>query len=118
MSEFKNVFKSLRIREGLSQEEIAGKIGVGRSAVGNWEQGIRTPELETLEAIADYFNVDMNFLCGKQREEHYIDIRVRQIAEIIINRPELIELFDTVKDIPKDSIESISDFIQKTFKQK
>lgn len=115
MSEFKNVFKSLRIREGLSQEEIANKLGVGRSAVGNWEQGTRTPELETLEVIADYFNVDLNFLCGKQKEEHYIDLRARQLAEIINNRPELIDLFNSVKDIPKDNIVTISEFIQKTF---
>lgn len=39
-------------------------MGMTRSAIGMYETGRREPDLETLEAFADYYNVDMNTLTG------------------------------------------------------
>lgn len=39
-------------------------MGMTRSAIGMYETGKREPDLETLEAFADYYNVDMNTLTG------------------------------------------------------
>lgn len=38
----------VRVRAGLSQEELAALVGVGRSAVSRWETGERTPRSEAL----------------------------------------------------------------------
>lgn len=57
--------KSLRIEHHLSQEQFAKIFKVAPSAVGMWENDKRSPNEETKEAIADYFNVDMNYLYGK-----------------------------------------------------
>lgn len=57
--------RSLRVESGLSQQELSDKLGIGRSTLANYEQGKREPDLETIEYIADYFNVDMNYLLGK-----------------------------------------------------
>lgn len=59
---FKDVLKVLRTNAGLTQEELAKKLGLGKSAISMYESGSREPNLETLEAIADTFNVDMNTL--------------------------------------------------------
>lgn len=64
MSEFRDVFKSLRLRENLTQDELAQNLEISRSAVSMYERGEREPDFETLEKIADYFNVDMNYLIG------------------------------------------------------
>lgn len=55
----------LRKREGLSQQELADKLKMTRSAIGMYETGKREPDLETLEAFADFYNVDMNTLTGR-----------------------------------------------------
>ena len=65
MASFKDVFHYLRTSSNLTQAELAEKLGVTYSAVSNYERGERSPNIETLETIADYFNVDMNYLLGK-----------------------------------------------------
>jgi repressor LexA len=58
--------RALREREGLTQEQLALALGVSKSAISMYEQGNRQPDFETLEAFADFFNVDMNALLGKK----------------------------------------------------
>lgn len=70
MATFKDMLKYLRNREGLSQAELADKLGLGKSTVSMYEVGKREPDFETLESIADFFNVDMNFLLGKNDSEN------------------------------------------------
>lgn len=69
MGNFNDMLKYLRVREKMSQAELADKLGVSKSTVGMYELGKREPDFETLEAIADLFNVDMNFLLCKVGSE-------------------------------------------------
>lgn len=55
----------LRKREGLSQQELADKLEMTRSAISMYETGKREPDLETLETFADFYNVDMDTLTGR-----------------------------------------------------
>lgn len=66
MSNFPNVFKSLRIKNGLTQQQTANKLALSRSTIGMYESGEREPSFEILENIADLFDVDMNYLLGKK----------------------------------------------------
>lgn len=70
MATFKDMLKYLRRRENLSQLELAEKLGVSKSTISMYEVGKREPDFETLEMIADFFNVDMNFLLGKYDSEN------------------------------------------------
>lgn len=65
MNEFKDMLIFLRKREGLSQLELGEKLNLTKSTISMYENGRRKPSFEVLEAIADYFNVSMNFLMGK-----------------------------------------------------
>lgn len=65
---FNEVLINLRKSQGLTQKELADKIGLSASAIGNYEQGTRTPDYETLEIIADFFNVPLDSLFGKQKD--------------------------------------------------
>ena len=65
MADFKDMLKYFREREGLSQKELAEKLGVSASTISMYEVGSRQPNFEMEEAIADYFNVDLNTLRGK-----------------------------------------------------
>ena len=68
MPEFKDMLKYFRMREGLSQAELADKLGISPSAVSMYEVGKREPDFETEEKIADYFNTDLNTLRGRDNE--------------------------------------------------
>lgn len=51
--------KTMRLSRNLSQQDLADKVGVSRSAVGMWENGEREPNLDTLESLANVFNVPL-----------------------------------------------------------
>ena len=52
----------LRKQAGLSQEQLAERLGVSRQAVSKWETGSAVPESETLVAISTYFDVSLDYL--------------------------------------------------------
>ena len=62
---FPQRLKELRTSRNLSLQELADIVNMSKSSVYMWETGEREPGLEILEAIADYFNVDYDYLIGK-----------------------------------------------------
>lgn len=65
MPKFGLRLRQLRTARALSQMEFSKQIGISKSSVNMYERGEREPGLETLERIADFFNVDMDYLLGK-----------------------------------------------------
>lgn len=61
------IFK-LRRQSGLSQEELAGKLGVSRQAVGKWENGTAVPELDKVLTLSKLFAVPLSELLGLDGE--------------------------------------------------
>lgn len=57
---------TLRRKSGLSQEQLAEKIGVSRQAIPKWEGGLSTPELEKLKALSDCFHITIDELTENQ----------------------------------------------------
>lgn len=49
----------LRKQDNVTQQQLADAIGVAKSTISMYENGQREPDFETLEALADYFNVEM-----------------------------------------------------------
>ena len=60
--------RTLRQRANMSQPELAAALGVSNGCVGNWEVGARQPRKEQEEAIADLFNVSLDYLAGRTNE--------------------------------------------------
>lgn len=61
---FNDELRRLRKQDGLTQSALASALGIAKSTISMYECGNREPDFETLEKIADYFNVDMNQLTG------------------------------------------------------
>jgi transcriptional regulator with XRE-family HTH domain len=59
-----NVIHELRTKNGLSQDELAGKVFVTRQAVSRWENGETVPNTETLKLLSKLFKVSINTLLG------------------------------------------------------
>ena len=60
--EFNEKLKELRARRGLTQDELAEKLYVSRTAVSKWESGKGYPNIESLKAIARFFSVSVDEL--------------------------------------------------------
>ena len=60
----KEVLYELRVKNGLSQDELAEKVFVTRQAVSRWETGETIPNIETLKLLSKLYNVSINTLLG------------------------------------------------------
>lgn len=63
--------KELRTKKGLTQYELALKLNIARSTYNGYEQNFSEPNIETLCNLADYYNVTLDYLVGR---EHNNDI--------------------------------------------
>lgn len=69
MKPFSEKLLELRRREGLSQEQLADRLGVTRQSVSKWESGAAAPELAKLVALSDLFSVSVDYLVKDRLEE-------------------------------------------------
>ncbi len=60
-----NRIKDLRAEKSVSQNELAKALGLTQQAISAYENGLREPDLETLQKIADFFDVSIDYLLGK-----------------------------------------------------
>ena len=54
--------QSLRKAKGVSQEELADRIGVSRQAVSKWESEQSTPDVEKIVLLSNYFEVTTDYI--------------------------------------------------------
>ncbi|MGF1919053.1 S24 family peptidase [Enterococcus faecalis] len=52
----------LRKRFGLTQEDLALKLGYSKQTISNWETGLKTPRMGAIQKISDLFNVSKSFI--------------------------------------------------------
>lgn len=77
----------LRKSKGLSQEELADKVGVSRQAVSKWESEQSTPDLEKVITMSDFFGVTTDYIlkgiepvAGKEQKSKELTSKVLYIS--------------------------------------
>ncbi|MBQ9468652.1 MAG: helix-turn-helix domain-containing protein [Clostridia bacterium] len=89
--------KEIRKEHGLTQIDLAKKLGVASGTVGNWESGKREPDYERISQIADLFNVSVDWLLGStSREIQRIPVYGKVAAGIPIEAIENIEDYEEI----------------------
>lgn len=73
MNIFPQRFKYLRTSFGFTQDEIAKRLGTGRSTIGNYEKGLRKPDIDQLIEIAKIFDVEVGYLIGYEKGKGFKD---------------------------------------------
>lgn len=122
---FPERLKKLRKEKNLYQKELAEILGVSRPTISQYEAGTRRPDNETLEKLADYFKVSIDYLLGRTDERSPVD----KIKSAISDDPELVEFFEQLKkredlqlmfkqtrDLPPETIKQVIEII-KTFEK-
>lgn len=57
--------KELRINHNLKQKELGQITGISEAAISRFEAGNRTPSMDVALALADYFDVSLDYLVGR-----------------------------------------------------
>ena len=74
--------RELRIKSGLTQNEIATKLGVSGQTILNWENGIYEPKISQLIELADLFNVTVDYLIERDNVPSQSDIVCKELDKI------------------------------------
>lgn len=69
MVDFGNVLKKLRQQEGLTQQQLANKLGVTKSVISYYELQERYPSPDVLTKLAQVFHVSTDYLLGIEKGE-------------------------------------------------
>lgn len=122
MTAFNERFRELRKKKGLSQRELANVLHMSNSTVAMYETGKRQPDFESLEKIADFFNVDIDYLLGRKdtthrivevHPEYYENETVRAITDRLRTNPEYGLLFKAAADLKPEDIDLVQKFIER-----
>lgn len=124
--------KYLREQKGMTQRVFSESIGVSCAAVANWEINSRTPDIETIVQLAEYFRVSLDDLVLKDlrppvplyainlaylRKKH--GMTQQEISELIgLKDKSSISLVESGKyDLSIENLEKLADFFGVTMDQ-
>lgn len=79
--------RELRNIRGISQIQLANKLGVTKQSVSNWENDNILPSIEILVKIANFFEVSTDYLLGLDKKR---TLDVENLTEIQISHIQLI----------------------------
>ena len=114
--------KALRKAAGLSQEELADKLGTTKQTIYKYEAGIVTNiPSDKIELMSQIFGVSPAVIMGWDEDEtienrddmYYLDPEAAEMANELFHRPEMRILFDASRKLTKEDIEMVTALIQK-----
>ena len=73
--------KELRRKKGITQEELAEKLGVSGRTISRWETGSNMPDISLLLEIAAFFDVSIPEIIKGERKSENMQEEVKEIAE-------------------------------------
>ena len=105
-----SIIKEARLSKGMTQEELAEKIGVKKSAVAKWENG-RVSEIRrsNLKRLSDVLGVAPTKLLGDI--EHDPVAVAHELADIYLN-PELRDMIAAYQSLSHDKQAQVRDYIR------
>ncbi|NQD68451.1 helix-turn-helix transcriptional regulator [Bacillus haikouensis] len=106
----KNKLIELRKAKKLRQEDIAKILGIARTTYAMYEQGNREPDFDTLNKIADYFEVTIDHLLGREEKVKSKEDSLEEVNKLVKEYGiEQFGFFDIEKwkDLSKEDIEEI-----------
>ena len=83
--------KELRLKKDETQKEIADKLGITQFTYCNYEKGKTEPDINLLIKLANYYNVSLDYLCGRSWNNQigYIPEDKKEVVKIILQLNEI-----------------------------
>lgn len=109
--------KELRIRNNLTQEELARRAGTSKQAISRYENSGREPSIRAAKALADALGVSVSEIAGEKNKLTAED-ELMEYLDMLRTRPECRMFLDTVKGATKAEVEENVRFIEALRKSK
>ncbi|HFL2394897.1 TPA: helix-turn-helix domain-containing protein [Clostridioides difficile] len=92
--------KDLRIKKGLTQEQVTKYLITTKVSIGRYENGTKEAKIEILDSLSNYYNVSVDYLLGKTSIKNYTTIS------------EISKMIKAYKSLPKEAQEHINIYIE------
>lgn len=111
--EFKDVLYELRTKKHLSQAKLADQLGLSAGTIGMYENGSRMPSREAQEKLADFFNVSLDYLMGRDSKSiYYLNPDTAAAAQDIFDDPYMRILFDAAQDASPEDLKKAAEYLK------
>lgn len=105
--------KELRNEHNITMKKLGEIVGVSESAISQYENGKRQPDIETLKVFADFFNVSIDYLLGKSDLRNPLDIpeHIEGIADLILRMrsdDEFSGIINKINELSPEQLKAIS----------
>jgi len=101
--------RDLRKNRSMTQEELGKIINVTKVSVSGYENGNRSPDTETLQKIADFFDVSTDYLLGRDDPKDQLEHYKNKIAKEF---PDADLMFEDMESLSADQLEEVYKFIK------
>lgn len=100
--------KELRNQKNMTQDELGKVLNVSGKTIGAWERDSRQPNIETINALANYFNVSTDYLLGRKADSKATNDNEQVDLTGIGQKEDEEKIFSYEgKEIPKQDLELI-----------
>lgn len=104
---FASNLKHLRIQNNMTQEELGKKLAKDYSTIGKWENGTRSPIMEDVIRIAEYFNISLQeLISGKIGINDSPTYQKTNYKQVLLNRG----LIDENNNLTEEDAKKLIDF--------
>ena len=102
MIDISNKIKELRIERNLKQKDVANALHIATNTLSQFENNKGRPSLEVLTSMADYFNVSVDYLIG--REDEFGNVNLVSSSSLTKDEQTLLSCFNKISTFERETI--------------
>lgn len=116
----KNINRFLNARNK-TQVDLAEYMGVSQATVSNWCKGIKTPRMDKINKICEFFNCKRSDLMEEKdlsdEQSYYLNEDARDMAQFLFDNPDYKVLFDASRKVKKEDIDFVKQMLDRFNKE-
>lgn len=99
--------KLLRVKMGISQQQLAGVLGISQQSINKYENHGVEPDIDMLIKMADYFNTSIDYLVGNSSTERKNELV--EPCDLNEDETKVIEKYRGLTKLERESIHLVMD---------
>lgn len=104
MIDISQKIKDLRLEKNLKQKDVAIAINIATNTLSQFENNKGRPSLEVLALLADFFNVSIDYLVGREDDFGNITVPGQSTDQLTKDERELLSCFNELGPFERDAI--------------
>lgn len=111
-----DIFEQLLQKHGITPYKVSKETGISQTTLSNWKNGNLTPKADKLQKIAEYFNVSVDYLMGRNSDQvnkvTLSEEELKRLQVLKIN-DKLRILFDETQQLDNADIDFVLEMVKK-----